>query len=213
MAQARRAVREERLDDAQGILVNVVVNEPRNDEAWVLLAETLTDPQRKLECLEKAHGIDPRNAVTERALQAVRDQIANAATPAPAETLTPVPAASPDSAPVEQGAAHPELAAPLLEGAEPLAREVLLSTDPNDTRSLGLTLVEQLEAAAAYDDVATHRWSQSAGRDALVKYERAVTMLITNLPQTDPQLDTLRGQRRRALALLRAATQVLATVP
>lgn len=198
MAQARRAVREERFEDAQGILVNVVVDEPRNDEAWVLLAATLTDPQRKLECLERAHRIDPRNAVTERALASAREQVAALAL----QTSAPAPVQAPAS--VESLAGTPKDAAPLLARIEPLAREVLLSTDPTETRALGLELVAQLEAAAAYDALAAHRWAQSAGRDALVKYERAVTMLITNLPQSDPQLDTLRAQRRRALALLRA---------
>ncbi len=194
MAQARRALREERFDDAQGILVNIVVREPDNDEAWVLLADTMQDPQRKLECLERARRIDPRNPAIQRAIQEQKTQLARAA-------FGSLPASPSGNGQTPD--AHPDLATPLLEHADIVARQVLMTTDPAATRTLGLELVHLLERAIRYDERTTRRWAQSAGRAALVKYERAIYTLITNLPQNDPQRQTLREQRQRALEPLR----------
>lgn len=187
IVQARRAMREERLDDAQGILVNLVVTEPDNDEAWILLAETLRDPERKLECLEHARRIDPHNPATKRAIEEAQQQIAQAAF----GTL-----ASKNNA---QDASHPELADPILEYGETVAHAVIMTTDPAATRSAGIELIYLLERAQRHDPTRTRRWAASAGRGALVKYEKALTLIITNLPQNDPQLSTLREQRQRAL--------------
>jgi hypothetical protein len=187
IAQARRAMREERLDDAQGILVNLVVTEPENDEAWIMLAETLQDPERKLECLERALRINPRNPATKRAIQAAQQQFAQAAFGTPLSKNN-----GPDNS-------HPELADPILEYGETVAHAVVMTTDPAATRSAGLELVQLLERARRHDALRTRRWATSAGRGALVKYEKALTVMITNLPQNDPQLSSLREQRQRAL--------------
>jgi hypothetical protein len=194
MAQARRALREERLDDAQGILVNIVVREPTNDEAWLMLAETIQEPERKLECLEKARRIDPRNPATQRAIQSLQNEIAQAAF---GQAPLPVPTTSPEVP------TRPELAGPILEYAEMIAHAVILSMEPTATRNLGLELVHQVEQGLRHDETRTRRWARSAGRDALVKYEKALSTLITNLPHHDPQLATLREQRHRALDLFK----------
>lgn len=198
MAQARRAVREGRPDDAQGILVNVVVHEPDNDEAWILLAETLSDPERKIECLERARRVNPRNPAIQRAIAELQ---ASAAAAAFGQTLEA--AASNGSPPGSASSTRPELAAPLLEQAELVARAIRMTTEPTATRQLGLDMVYILDQARRHDDTTTRRWARSAGRDALVKYERALTILITNLPLGDSQLAALREQRQRALELFR----------
>lgn len=195
MAQARRAMREERLDDAQGILVNVVIQEPTNDEAWLMLAEMIQDPQRKMECLERARRIDSRNPATQRAIQQLQNEIAQAAF---GQAPTPPVAANPTEIPM-----RPELAGPLLEYAETITQAVMMSVEPSATRTLGLELVHQIEQAMRHDEMRARRWARSAGRDALVKYERALTMLITNLPQNDSQVVPLREQRQRALDLMK----------
>jgi hypothetical protein len=64
-------------------------------------------------------------------------------------------------------------------------------------------LVARVEQAIRRDEPTARRWARSAGRDALVKYERALTLLIANLPQADPQLPLLRDQRQKALALFK----------
>ena len=187
LGQARRAMREERLDDAQGILVNLVVREPENDEAWVMLAETLQDPERKLECLEHARRINPRNPATKRAIEAAQHQFAQAAFGTPLAKNN------------GQDGLHPELADPILEYGETVAHAVLMTTDPTATRSAGVELIYLLERARRHDATRTRRWAASAGRGALLKYEKALTLMITNLPQNDPQLTALREQRQRAL--------------
>lgn len=203
MAQARRALREGRTDDAQGVLVNIVISEPTNDEAWLLLAETMRDPQRKLECLERARRIDPHNLATQQAIQSLQDELARAAfnepTPPAASTDVPPPEpTAPNQAPTPQA-----LIEPLLEYAEALAQAIILSVDPTATRNLGQELVQQLERALAYDEIRVRRWARSAGRAALVKHEKGLTTLITNLPHNDPQLAQLRAQRQQALDLLK----------
>lgn len=204
MAQARRALREERREDAQGFLVNIVIREPGNDEAWLLLAETITDPQRKMECLEKARRIDSRNPATQRAIQALQNEIAQAAFgQAPTPAAEAADAATAETFVPVQPPPKPDLAVPLLEYAETIAHAVIMSIDPTATRTLGLELVHQIGLAARYDQVRARRWAHTAGRDALVKYEKALSTLITNLPQNDPQLVALREQRTRALDLFK----------
>lgn len=79
MAQAERALRQNRIEDAQALLINLTVREPRNGEAWLLLASVLTDPERQLECLERARQIDPHNEATRRAIRQVQQKLADAA--------------------------------------------------------------------------------------------------------------------------------------
>lgn len=213
MAQARRARSEARLDDMQSILVNVVVQEPNNDEAWLMLAEAIQDPDKKMECLERARRIDPRNPATLRAIQEIRDGISQAiaeAEPAAATDAVQDPAAQ-DPTPAQETPSQaiveipiqPDLAGPLLTYAETLAKAVMMSVEPVATRTLGLELVQVIEQAMRHDEMRARRWAHSGGRDALVKYERALSTLITNLPQNDPQLPTLREARQRALQIFR----------
>ena len=101
MAQARRALREGRLDDAQGFLINAGIQEPSNDEAWLLLAETIQDPERKMECLERARKIDPRNPATLRAIQDVKENITKAA-------FTEIPATETTVSASQAPKTHPE---------------------------------------------------------------------------------------------------------
>jgi len=202
LAQARRAIREERLDDAQGILVNVVVFEPNNDEAWLLLAETLQDPERKLACLEKARRIDPHNAATRRAIEQAQAEISQAMLRAELENNHSEPTVE-TRAPAETGSKDSKHADVLLKYSESMAQAVVMTTDPADTRNLGVELVRTLERAREDDATRTRRWATSAGRSALVKYEKALTQLIINLPQNDPQIGMLREQRQRALDLLK----------
>lgn len=200
MAQARRALREGRLDDAQGFLVNAGIQEPSNDEAWLLLAETIQDPERKMECLERARKIDPRNPATLRAIQELKENITKAAF---SETSAAETVASAPQAPKT----HPELADPLLEYAETIAQAVMMSVEPSATRTLGFELANQIEQALRHDETRTRRWARSAGRDALIKYEKGLSNLITNLPQNDSQLPTLRHERQRVLALFKPPEQ------
>lgn len=211
MAQARRARGEGRLDDMQSILVNVVVQEPNNDEAWLMLAETIQDPEKKMECLERARRIDPRNPATQRAIQQLRDEIAQAAFGPELAARSAEASVTTKEQTEETSAAdvvveipiQPELAGPLLDYAETLAKSIMLSVEPVATRALGHELVQLVEQAMRHDEMRARRWVHSAGRDALVKYEKTLTTLITNLPHQDSQLPALRQARQRTLNLLK----------
>src|SRR5919202_6226861 len=84
MDQARRALREARPDDAQAFLINIVAVDPRDDEAWMLLADTFSDLDKKRECLERARAINPLNRTIARALEQL-----NGSTSTPAQVQEP----------------------------------------------------------------------------------------------------------------------------
>lgn len=211
MSQADRAAREGRLEDAQAILINIVVREPRNDEAWLLLANVLIDPERKLECLQRALELAPHNPAVRRAIEELQGSLAagrshtepTATSPHTnpnAEQTMPIPqpaTASPN--PSDRA----EVIQPLLEYAESIAQAVLLTTESSDTRQVGPELVRVLGQALRHEPVMTRRWARSAGRAALIKYEKALSSYISNLPQNDPHLAELREQRHSTLDLLK----------
>ncbi|MBI4762074.1 MAG: hypothetical protein HY780_12780 [Chloroflexi bacterium] len=192
MTLARRALQDHRAEEAQGILVNLVVREPRNEEAWVLLAQTFGDLERRMECLQQARQANPFSSVIADAIQQLKIELLNAAFGTP--PAAPSAVSTPDSV-----SSNPELAQTLLDSANSLAQAILMATEPIATRNFGLEFVHLLERAHTYDATLTRRWVNTAGRAALVKYERAITQLLTNLPQNDAQVATLRAQRQRAL--------------
>ena len=203
MEQAQRALSEKRNEDAQAILINIIVSAPENDEAWVLLADAVGDAAKKRECLERARSINPRNPALLRAMERL-----SAAPPAEGASTEGPPAeglpASPATAkPGSQSAGATTSIAPLLEQSELIAQTVLMTTEGPDTRQAGLDLVKVLSQAAARDAVTTRRWARSAGRGALIKYEKALTTFIANLPRDDPQLPLLREQRLLVLEHLK----------
>lgn len=191
MDQARRALREGRPEDAQAVLINIVARAPENDEAWMLLADTLSDTEKKLDCLEHARRLNPHNSAVLRALAELKN-----ATPAPQPVRAPAVRADPIAKP---SPAAPAMVEPLLEYGQAIAQSVVMTTEPMDTRSIGTQLMRILDQASQYDELVTRRWARTAGRNALLKYEKALTALITSLPFSDPQLQSLREQRRRAL--------------
>ncbi|MCI0477206.1 MAG: hypothetical protein L0Y55_13240, partial [Anaerolineales bacterium] len=174
------------------ILVNLVTREPRNPEAWVLLAQTFGDLDRRMECLQQARQANPFSLVIANAIQDLKAELSNAAFGTNAAPVNDAPAN-------ENVNSNPELAQTLLDSANPLAQAILMATEPVSTRNLGLEFVHLLERAQSYDATLTRRWANTAGRAALVKYERAVTQLLTNLPHNDPHVAALRAQRQQAL--------------
>jgi tetratricopeptide (TPR) repeat protein len=197
MEQARRALRETRTEDAQAILINVIVRQPEDDEAWLLLAEALSDETKKRECLERARSINPRNPAILRALETLgavttRGGEVDRAADADDRALPPLSNAPPHTDGI-----------PLLDYADTIAMTVMLTTDAQDTRNVGLELVRVLSQAAERDFVRTRRWARAAGRDALFKYEKALTHAIVNLAHDDPQLPHLRQERQRALDFMK----------
>lgn len=203
LPQAHAALERHQTDEAQGILVSIVIEEPHNEEAWLLLAQTFDDLERRMECMQRARQLNPNSAPIAAAIQELKTQISNTAfgqSPPPiAETTVTASTAAAPTVSASPPTANPALAQLLLDAANLLAHATVMTTEPLETRAVGLELVYLLERAQNYDSVQTHRWTLSAGRAALVKYEKALTQLLTNMPQQDPQVSVLREQRQRAL--------------
>jgi hypothetical protein len=196
LTQARVALAGHRADEAQGILVNLVVAQPRNEEAWLLLASTFDNLERRMECLQRARELNPYSPLIVTAIQELKAELASAAfgqaKPAPNASTEPLPPAI-----------NPALAKTLLDAADLLTHAALMTTEPLALRDVGLELVHLLERAQQYDSVVTRRWVASAGRAALVKYEKALTQLLINLPQDDAKVASLRAERQHALDLFK----------
>jgi hypothetical protein len=201
MEQARCALRDGHKEDAQALLVSIIVDEPERDEAWLLLAEALADPGKKRQCLERARNINPGNRAILRAL----DQLASAAMPAqdarPAasEERTRLAPAEP---PREQNHAPGDEIEPLLEWGERLGRTLMMTVEPGDTRQVGAELLRVLDRATWRDPVRARRWARSCGREPLWKFEKVLSGTISSLSRDDPDLAELRVLRQRALGFL-----------
>jgi thioredoxin-like negative regulator of GroEL len=78
---------------AQALLARLLQAEPRNERAWLLMAEAQSEPERKRFCIEKALAINPNNLM---ALQ-MRDELNP---PAEAQAPPPQPTSPATSEPV-----------------------------------------------------------------------------------------------------------------
>jgi hypothetical protein len=68
ISQAKKAASENDFAAAQQILKKVLNNEPKNIEAWLVLAEVVEKPEIKVKCLERVLKIDPGNEGTRQKL-------------------------------------------------------------------------------------------------------------------------------------------------
>jgi tetratricopeptide (TPR) repeat protein len=68
ISQAREAASKNEFTAAQKILKQVLTQDPKNVEAWLLLAEVVQKPDIKVKCLERILKLDPEN-------EAVRQQL------------------------------------------------------------------------------------------------------------------------------------------
>ena len=59
--QAIKAAAENDIVTAQKILKDVITQDPKNTEAWLILADIVKNPELKTKCLEKVLQIDPGN--------------------------------------------------------------------------------------------------------------------------------------------------------
>ncbi len=200
MEQARTALRDGRNDDAQALLINVIVKEPERDEAWLLLAEALSDPGKKRECLERARAINPRNRAILRALGQLEPGAQREAAP---PALDPEAGVRSLPGPSEEARAPESEVDPLLEWGTQLGKTLMLTIEPGDTRQVGTELLRVLDNATTRDPLRARRWARSSGREALWKFQKVLTGTISSLPRDDPQLGDLRELRQRALSFLR----------
>ncbi|MFN2108149.1 MAG: hypothetical protein ACK2UI_00685, partial [Anaerolineae bacterium] len=59
-------------DDARGLLLQVIREDPNNVLAWLWLAQTLDDPKRQADCLSRALHIEPDNPDALAGVEALR---------------------------------------------------------------------------------------------------------------------------------------------
>ena len=62
-------IKEGKEDEARGILIQMLKQNPKNDEAWVWLASITSDREKRQKCIEEALKINPNNATAKRVLQ------------------------------------------------------------------------------------------------------------------------------------------------
>jgi len=56
---ARDAIKKKDEKAAQSILSEIIKKNPRDNEAWILLAQVAVEPDQIIECLERVHQLDP----------------------------------------------------------------------------------------------------------------------------------------------------------
>lgn len=61
MQEGIRAIREQDMETGRRLLTESLRLDPRNDNAWVWLAQAESDPRKKRECIEQALKINPSN--------------------------------------------------------------------------------------------------------------------------------------------------------
>ncbi|MCG3139661.1 MAG: hypothetical protein HDKAJFGB_00555 [Anaerolineae bacterium] len=204
LPQARAALERHETEEAQGILISIVVDEPHNQDAWLLLANTFDDLERRMECMQRARQMNPNSAQIALAIQELKTHIYQDAFGQPQPETPAAPSAAPAAPqPETPAASQPELAQLLLDAANLFVHATIMTMEPLETRAFGAELVHLVERARHYDALRAHRWANTTGRAALVKYEKALTQLLTNMPHQDPQVLGLREQRQRALDLFK----------
>ncbi|NLF01660.1 MAG: DUF4352 domain-containing protein [Anaerolineales bacterium] len=71
LQQAIDAIRAKDKDTARTLFAQVVQSDPRNVRAWLWLASTLDDLDRRRECLERALALDPSNEIAMEQLEVI----------------------------------------------------------------------------------------------------------------------------------------------
>lgn len=100
LAQAKTAIQQKDHLKARSILRRVIQKEPRNVEAWLLLAEAAEKPEQAIQCLEYVLKLDPGNTTASLQLDHIRmaaffgTSTSQESAPA-APQVTPSPAARP----------------------------------------------------------------------------------------------------------------------
>ena len=73
-ARALGALQAGQLTESQRLLVQVIQADPRYEQAWLSLASVLTDPDQKLDCLERVIAINPDNEQALTLLDEIRTE-------------------------------------------------------------------------------------------------------------------------------------------
>ncbi|MBN2149111.1 MAG: ABC transporter permease subunit, partial [Anaerolineales bacterium] len=70
--EARAAIQRGERIHARKLLRSLLMTDPRNEQAWLLMARVVDSQEQVVDCLERALKINPQNLATARALEALR---------------------------------------------------------------------------------------------------------------------------------------------
>ena len=73
LEQAAGAIRQGNKRQAQIILAEVIRQEPRNEAAWLLLADAVERKEHAIDCLERVLKFDPNNQIARERLASLTD--------------------------------------------------------------------------------------------------------------------------------------------
>ena len=122
------AVREGKdLDGARKLLLQSLKLNPKNENAWLLLSQTVTDPQKKLECVNRALRINPNSERAQKLHRRISTALNGQA-----------PAAMPEPAAPDASGLH----------SAPTIQQPLTPREANQVRAL----LDQAEARLKEDD-------------------------------------------------------------
>lgn len=152
-------------EEARALLLAILDDEPKNEDAWLVLSAAVDDPRRKLQCLETVLEINPDNQVARRGLERLQppaEQIQEAAAEPPAppdaavaaatdpQPAEPAPPAQGDDAPplpsFEQTTAATDVEAPLeAAAAAPAPPDAVAAaeTPPPDAQDVAASAARQ----------------------------------------------------------------------
>ena len=147
-SQAEKALEKGERGQARALLGRLLIQNPRNEAAWLLLARAVDQRAQAVECLERASQINPQNRQTAQALAALKHHQPSpaaslAAPPQPPKALAPSkPSATPQPAQLEK--ANPDLAATVVapRTAEPMPAD---QVRPRKTTVKETTLIRSEE--------------------------------------------------------------------
>ncbi len=165
LKQAQEFLRAGQLPKAQQLLVSYVKQNPNSEQGWYLLSQAVTDPKRRIDCLQRVLRLNPANVEAQQ--QLVKTMSASAV-PGPSPAPEPVAPASSafvaekpretqlPPAPVYTAAPKPEPSAKPI--AKPVAAEPApepvpvtepeVSASPHDSGMLSLRTQMQSSAEA-----------------------------------------------------------------
>jgi hypothetical protein len=116
--QAVQAIQSGEHERAQGLLAEQLAEHPQDDRAWFWLSASVSDPDKKRYCLERALSIRPTNEQARRALGLLDG---SQAAPPAAVDLAPAPPPAPTPPPADQPVGKPQSQLPAIDEKQPPA--------------------------------------------------------------------------------------------
>ncbi len=141
LQQAKDAILSWDRTEARTILGQLIKQEPRNVEAWLLLAEAVETKEQAIYCMEHTLKIDPRNPTARKWLGVLKPEV----TPKPKPSLskppatTPIPKSAVVVKPLQPTAKEPSAPTPQPKPGDWLKPETLPKAGPTPAPALTRT--------------------------------------------------------------------------